>query len=67
MEDGASGYKGFAIKCRELNEMDCIQWSARSPDLNLIEVFLLDMETELEETWSRASNVEELEELLKAC
>jgi hypothetical protein len=47
--------------------MGCIQWPAQSPGLNLIEAFWLDMETELGETFGRASNVEKLEEYLKVC
>jgi hypothetical protein len=50
VEDGASGHKGFAIKYRELKEMDCIQWPAQSPGLNSIEAFWLGMETELGKT-----------------
>jgi hypothetical protein len=34
VEDDASDHTGFAIKYRELNGIDCIQWSAQSPDLN---------------------------------
>jgi hypothetical protein len=62
MEDGASCHKGFSFEYHEVNEFDCIQWPAQSPDLNLIEAFWLNMGIELEEAWGRASNIEKLEE-----
>ncbi|RPA97112.1 hypothetical protein L873DRAFT_1836523 [Choiromyces venosus 120613-1] len=53
VEDGTPGHQKYAIKYQKLNEMDTIKWPLQSLDLNLIESFWLDMETELGEIWGR--------------
>ena len=53
VEDGAPGHKGYAVRYRDLNGLDSLQWLAQSPDLNLIGALWMDMETELGETWGR--------------
>ena len=66
VEDGAPGHKKHAIQYRDLNGLDSLQWSAQSPDLNLIEALWLDLETELGEAWGRVGGIEVLEAGLQA-
>jgi hypothetical protein len=57
-----TGHKKYAKACRELNEMEVINWPHQSPDLNLIEAFWGDMETELGVIFGRSSNLLELQD-----
>ena len=66
VKDGSSGHKGYAVRYRDLNGLDSLQWPVQSPDLNLIEALWVDMETELGEAWGRVGDIEALEACLKA-
>lgn len=65
VEDGAPGHKGFSKACREINNLESLEWSPQSPDLNLIEALWADMETELGETFGRVSDLDTLKIILK--
>jgi len=47
IENGAPGHQKYARIYRQKNEIDAVPWPAQSPDLNLIEALLMDLETEL--------------------
>ena len=43
----APGHKGLSNRCKELNEVDILQWPAQPADLNCIESVWRELETEL--------------------
>jgi hypothetical protein len=47
VEDGTPGHKKIETQYWKLKELDTIQWSAQSLDLNLIEALWIDLETEM--------------------
>ncbi|KAI5788548.1 hypothetical protein DFH27DRAFT_486692 [Peziza echinospora] len=62
VEDGAPGHKGFSKACREQNGVDSLEWVPQSPDLNLIEALLGDIEVELGERYGRIRDLEEVKQ-----
>src|SRR5579862_3355061 len=62
IEDGAPGHKKHAIACRELNQMEVIDWPPQSLDLNLIEAIWGDMEVELGMVFGCSTGLPELQQ-----
>jgi len=65
VEDNSPGHQGYAKSYWALNGIDYIPWPPQSPDLNLIEAFWAEIETELGQIYEWALDEDTLIMMLR--